>query len=160
MLTLLFVAGTSFSDRLIRLAQRCRYHGADAHYATWTHVALLLPDGASLIESAGRHGIRRNTRAAYASLTTVVGSVECAPDEAAAALTYADSCLGESYGWLSIATVGLALITAGSLNLTNSRTMDCSEFCAHVLEHAGVILDRDPAQTCPADLAKRRGVSP
>lgn len=146
MMQLLFVQGTSWEDHIIRWGQSFR----SPQYKDFTHVAILF-DG-QLYESGGRHGVRTAPKDAYAAFKTETIPYACDTDEEVAAKAFAASCLGRSYDWVEIASIGISLLTGCALNLTSQRTLICSEYVGRILEHAGMVLARDPSNTSPAQL--------
>ena len=59
-----------------------------------------------------------------------------------------------SYGWLSILSIVVQLLTPAKLDISWDGSLTCSAFAAQCLEHAGVTLPtRSSLTTMPADLA-------
>lgn len=60
----------------------------------------------------------------------------------------------DRYGWASIASIVLQLLTPIRLDISWDGALICSAFAAQCLEHAGVVLPtRSSLTTMPADLA-------
>lgn len=61
----------------------------------------------------------------------------------------------DKYGWFSIFSIIVQILTPLKLNLTWKDSMICSAFAARCLEHAGVTLPMwDPYVVTPADLSR------
>lgn len=160
--------GNSWTDTIIRWAQRV--NGYPPAAAAVTHVAIVtdtthvssfsgLPHHPrhdyGIIGSieATHHGTRR--RPVSVPLT---GGWELAPITASAAdrehaVRFAESRLGQRYGWVTILSIALHFLTGGRLALGLDGTEICSALVARALEHAGYELPFDPANATPADIA-------
>lgn len=145
MIGLVFTHGTGLVDRLIQLWT----------HSHWNHVALRLPDG-SLVEAVGQ-GIRpapgdKYDHGDYDQFTIPLGESE---ERDVVAYAQAMVARHERYGFLTIATIALALLTGFRLVVELDGTLICSEFAARALEHGGLIFDRDAALISPEDLRRQ-----
>jgi len=162
---------------LIRFGARVRYMGrlkALVWLAKWvlriappdqptdpwyvSHAAVCVGDG--LIE-AQASGLQAVPLAKYDQAETVIVRLaELRPDVTAAdrarLILFARAQLArhDRYGWLSIASIVLQLLTPARLDISIDGALICSAFAAQCLEHAGVVLaTRSSLTTMPADLA-------
>lgn len=68
---------------------------------------------------------------------------------------YARSCVGESYGWATIAAIGLKALTKGKFQFGVQGTSICSGLAAQSLERLGYNWNPwDAAELTPAYLAE------
>ncbi len=139
--------GTTWLDKLIRFGERIRSAPKDAR---WSHAAVVMPDG-SLIEALS-HGVQRGSLAAYPDHALL--SFGCTKAQAEAAYAFAESCLGDEYGYLTDLSIGLDLLTPAFIHFKSGDTLICSELVARTLEHAGWISPKlDTSHVMPSDLA-------
>ena len=160
----LLVEGTGFVDGLISVGARVRYHGwlslfrpRPADQTRFTHAAVIC-DG-FLIEALAK-GLKRspigkyNGRAAVARLDVVRPGVTQAERSAAEAFAWSSLQARDKYGWLSIFSIILEIVTPLKLDISWDGALICSAFAAQVWEHAGVDLPTHSSLTImPADLA-------
>ena len=59
------------------------------------------------------------------------------------------------YGWLTIASIVLTLLTNSKLVFGMVGTAICSGFVAQALVRTGIIFDKPPSNMMPADLAQK-----
>lgn len=143
----------------IRFGQRFRVPKA---YCWTNHVAVLTDrdaDGWFVVEATG-HGVERNALDCAGRHGFVV--VNTGVDEAhrSQVVSFALSQVGQRYGWLTIASIVLDLLTPARLNLQRARTWICSALAARSVEHGGRLYDDvSPFQIMPAQLAQRYGVT-
>jgi hypothetical protein len=71
------------------------------------------------------------------------------------ATSFARSCVGERYGWLTIAAIAVKVLTRGRLDFGIQGTTICSGLAARCAERLGYNWNPfDPAELTPAYLAK------
>lgn len=163
---------------LIRYGERVRYSGWPASLAwaarrtvgvarpdsrddPWwvNHAAVYVGDG-QIIEALAA-GLTISPAAKYdPSRLVVVPLAQLRPDvtdtDRARAVAYAHRQLAahDRYGWLSIASIVLQLVTPLRLDLSYDGALICSAFAGYCLMTAGVVLPTLSAlTTMPADLA-------
>ena len=73
---------------------------------------------------------------------------------------FAQACLHNHYGWLTIVSIALSLLTGSKLGFGVDGQEICSALVARCLERTGEIFPTDPWHIMPADLAKYYGVLP
>jgi hypothetical protein len=175
---LLLVRGSGAVDALIRFGERVRYHGwrpalaksisaflhrraapEDPSDPAWVnHVGVYVGNG-QLIEAESR-GLVRSPVTKYSIGTYKIARLDqvrahATDDERTSLVAFADEQLRrhDSYGWLSIASIVLQLLTPTKLDISWDGALICSAFAAQCWEHAGVILTtRSSLTTMPADL--------
>jgi hypothetical protein len=59
------------------------------------------------------------------------------------------------YGWLTIASIILTLLTNSRIVFGMIGTAVCSGFVAEALVRTGIIFDKPPSHMMPADLAQK-----
>lgn len=139
--------GNTWLDKLIRFGERLR---STPTAARWSHVALVMPDG-SLIEALGR-GVSKGQLTAYPNHAIV--SVGVSNTQAAAAWAFARSTLGDSYGFITVISIALDLLSPAFIHFKSGRTLICSELVARALEHTGWICPKlDTSHVMPSNLA-------
>jgi hypothetical protein len=70
-------------------------------------------------------------------------------------VAFAEYCLGESYGWLTIVSVALTLLSTCKIGFGVDGQQICSALVARCLERIGEIFkENEPWHLTPADLAK------
>jgi uncharacterized protein YycO len=146
------------ASRLIRFGQRGYGHDA----AQWNHVALYVGDGE--IVEALTSGVCLSAADKYpAEDVRVVGvhprRAGDTPGQGSEmrlnAADFARSCVGEHYGWPTIAAIAVKVLTKGRVDFGISGTSICSGLAARALERLGYDWNPyDPAELTPAYLAK------
>ena len=166
----LLVEGAGLVDGLISIGARVRYHGwlslfrpRPADETRFTHAAFVFSD--KFIIEALAKGLKLspidkyNGRAAVAKLSTVRPGVTGAERLAAAAFAWSSLEARDKYGWLSIFSIILEIVTPLKLDISWDGALICSAFAAQCWEHAGVDLPTHSSlTTMPADLAAMAGV--
>jgi len=149
------VAGSHFNSRLIRLGQKLRIRGADRRYVRWTHAALIVDAGGTLIEAVGA-GVRRWHLGDYHDDDYVVVRIETSEENRDEVVRFAQWALerGARYSRLSTVSIALSMLTGAKLTFFIDGQFVCSGLVASALERTGNIFDRNSANIAPADLAK------
>lgn len=147
---LVFCRGTSYVARAIQLVQSWRSPKADAR---WNHVAILYEenDGDWTLISAGGHGVK----VAYLSDTADTYEIVACPTGAKKVVEFALSQVGHRYGFLTIASIVLNVITPKRIGLRKPGTWICSALAAGALWYGGWPESEwwdDIYQVSPADL--------
>jgi hypothetical protein len=158
------VEGTGFVDTLISIGARVRYHGwlsllkkRPNDETRFTHAAVVV--NGKLIEALATGLMESNLnkydgRCGVAKLTSVSPFVN-AQDRYNLAV-FASNALDrhDKYGWLSILSIILEIITPLKLDISWDGALICSAFAAQCWEHAGVVLPTlSSLTTMPADIA-------
>ncbi len=145
--------GVEWTDRLIRFGQRLRFRGADAPYAHWNHCAIFADAEGGIIEALAQGVAQRNIALYHGTEYTVV-SIQASLEDRQQAVTFAEKCVGEAYGWLTIVSIAWTLLTGGRFSFAIDGQQICSGLVARAEERTWAIFDRDPAHIMPADLAR------
>jgi uncharacterized protein YycO len=150
-----------FLARLISLAQKRRFKGADAVYAHWSHSALIVERDGTVVE-AEIAGVRRNPISKYRAdeyHLVRLGSA-FSPEGRARAVAFANMQVGQGFGFLDMFGASVYLLTGWPLRLVRSGHEICSGLVVRALQAGGLVLELDPVLTLPADLAKLFDVRP
>jgi hypothetical protein len=151
--------GGEFFSRVIHFGQGLRFAGKDQPYTYWNHSALIVsPDGA-LIEALGP-GVQRNTLAAYKGTQYTVVRIEASDEDRKEMVAFAERWVGGEYGWATIVSITLSLLTGLKLSFGFPGQLICSGLVARALERTTAIFDQEPSHVMPAELAKMFDVVP
>ncbi len=152
--------GASWTSRLIRFGEKIRYRGADKKFARWNHAALFINEKGDIIEALGA-GVQQRNISEYKETEYHVVHLENVVDvNRAHEVAFAQACLNDHYGWLTIVSIGLSLLTGSKLGFGVDGQEICSALVARCLERTGEIFPIDPWHMMPADLAKYFNVQP
>ncbi|MDP9479522.1 MAG: hypothetical protein M3R38_28275 [Actinomycetota bacterium] len=148
----LLTRGDYWSSKIIRLGQRLRYSKAHSYY---NHAALVIDDQGGIAEALG-DGVVKSYISKYQDSAYYLVKIEASEEDREQIVRYADSVLAARYwyGWLTIVSVGLSLLTGGSLVFARASTAICSGFVSDALVRAGYIFPKPSAFMIPADLAE------
>ncbi len=153
--------GNTWVSRLIRVGQRLRFWGADRKYAWWSHAAMIISPDGKLIEALGAgvlltHISRyKNTQYHLVHLGDIAN-----PHDREQVVEFARWCRGQEYGYLTIVSIALSLLTGGKFTFGFDGQSICSGLVARALERTDAIFNRSPSHTMPADLARYFEVEP
>ena len=135
--------GNGFVDSLIRLMTRSR----------WNHAALITASDGTLIEALGT-GLTRDNISKYRRRDYFVVRLELDAEDRQQVVAYADAMLKRhpQYGFWTIATIALRILTKMRFIIKKDGTFICSEFVARSLAQGGRIWFEDTSLITPADL--------
>ena len=141
---------------LIRFGEKLRFTGQDKIFAHWSHAAIFIDDQGLIIEALGG-GVQKRNIDVYRDTEYVV--VHLPPNTSRTdreqTVAFAEYCLGESYGWLTIVSVALTLLSTCKIGFGVDGQQICSALVARCLERIGEIFkENEPWHLTPADLAK------
>jgi len=158
---LVLAHGSTLVHRAIRAAQAVRFRGARRRYAYWNHVAVIVGHRGELVE-AMTSGVRRSWLDAYTAdardyRVVNVGSTAPDRDEIVA---FAESCVGQEYGFLTIVSILGWTLFGGHLIVGLDGTEICSGLAAQAVVRDGTIFTKNPASMMPADLAEHYRAGP
>ncbi len=142
--------------RLIRFGEAIRYRGAEKVFAHWSHAAVFINDTGDIIEAIGG-GVQERNISVYDATEYVVVHLPATivPGDREHAVAFADFCLNDKYGWLTIVSIALCLLTGAKLSFGVDGQQICSALVARSCERIGEIFtEGDPWELMPADLAK------
>jgi len=147
---------TGIYGGLIRFGEALRYRGANEVFAHWSHAAIFADESGNIIEALGGVVQTRNI-SVYEGTEYVVVHLPAAtsPVDREQAVGFAEFCLNDPYGWLTIVSISLCLLTGTKLSVGVDGQQICSALVARSLERIGEIFtENEPWQLMPADLAK------
>lgn len=141
---------------LIRFGEALRYWGTDKVFAHWSHAAIFVDEGGNIIEALGS-GVQKRNISLYRGTEYVVVHLPpaTAPLDRKEAVDFAEFCLKDAYGWLTIVNIGVCLLTGAKFSFGIDGQQICSALVARCLERIGEIFhEAEPWHIMPADLAK------
>jgi hypothetical protein len=142
--------------RLIRFGEAIRYWGQDKVFAHWSHAAIFVNDAGDIIEALGG-GVQQRNISVYQGTEYVVVRLPATVSalDREEAVEFARFCLNDSYGWLTIVSIGLCLLSGAKFGFGVDGQQICSALVARCLERIGEIFtEGEPWRLMPADLAK------
>jgi hypothetical protein len=145
--------GLDWASALIRVGQRLRFHGQDSIYAYWNHAAQLIDTDLNLIEALGG-GVERGNLEKYFGTDYHLIRIDADDEDRAEVVSFARSCVGAKYGYLSIVSLFFTCLTGGKFSFGIEGEHICSGLVARGQERTRAIFNRDPEHIMPADLAK------
>jgi hypothetical protein len=147
--------------RLISLAQKRRFRGADAVFAHWSHTAMIVEAGGALVE-AEVMGVRQNPISRYRDdeYHLVRLGAEFSAEGRSRAVAYAKEQVGKGFGFLDMFGASLYLLFGWPVRLARRGHEICSGLVVRALQAGGMVPQLDPLLTLPADLAKLYDVRP
>jgi uncharacterized protein YycO len=151
--------GKAWTSKMIRFGQRLRIHGGDRAYTHWNHAAIITGSDGSIIEALGG-GVARRNITAYEPAEVHLIRIDASDEDRAEAVAFAESCVGLPYGFATIVSIGISLLTGGKLTFAFDGQHICSGLVARAMERTPAIFNRTPSHVMPADLAKYYGVDP
>jgi uncharacterized protein YycO len=151
--------GSQWTSGLIRFGQSLRYRGARAKYTYWNHTALVVDDKGTIVEALGT-GVAKRSIHDYDPAQYTVVRITASDEDRAEAAEFARCSVGAEYGWLSIVSIALSLVTGGKFAFAIDGQLICSGLVARALERTTAIFRHDPARIMPAELAEIFHVDP
>ena len=152
--------GKSWTSRMIRWGQAIRYRGGDKPFARWNHAAIFINEQGDIIEALGG-GVQQRNISIYKDTEYHVVHLENVVDvNRTHEVEFAQACLHNHYGWLTIVSIALSLLTGSKLGFGVDGQEICSALVARCLERTGEIFPTDPWHIMPADLARYYDVLP
>jgi hypothetical protein len=151
----LLTHGSAPFSRLIQFGQSLRIHGTDRTFTFWNHAALIINEDGDLIEALGG-GLTRTNARKYQPNDYAIVPVRAEKADRLQVVRFAEYMADKHppYGWLTIASIALTLLTGGKFTFFIDGQMICSGFVARALERTDAIFNREPVHIMPADLAK------
>lgn len=151
----MLIHGNDWTSKLIWFGQGLRFFGRNREYAYWTHAAIFVDERGGIIEALGT-GVRRGHISKYKAMAYQVVRLGTTADDTdrQEAVKFAEWSLGEKYGWLTIVSIAVGLLTGGRFTFGYEGQVICSGLVARALERTEAIFNRSPTDIMPADLAK------
>jgi uncharacterized protein YycO len=147
--------GDGFYSRLIRFGQGLRIHGEDRKYTYWNHAAMVVGQHGELVEALGQ-GVVSTNASKYQQREYTIVHIAASPEDRAQAVAFAEWAAARlpRYGWTTIVSISLTLLTGAKFSFFIDGEFICSGLVARALERTNAIFNRDPGHVMPADLAK------
>lgn len=157
----LLTRGDSATAALIRFGQALRVHGADRRYTYWNHAALVV-DATGLLAEAEATGVRYSPAAKYHGHPYHLVEIQASAEDRRQVADFGRWAVQQHsrYGFVTIASVALTLLTGAKFSFFVDGQFICSGLVARAQERTSVLFSRDPAHMSPADLAKYYRVEP
>lgn len=138
---------------IIRTGERIKFRSG----SRWSHAAFVETSD-TLIEAL-TGGVTRTPLAAYRNIEYVLVRTHLAPQDAAQAVKFAQSCLGNPYGYIDAIGLGLRFLIPGrGLWFGTIGTNICSGLVASTQVRGWKIYTVEPASISPAELAQEHGI--
>ena len=141
---------------LIRFGEALRYTGQDKIFAHWSHAAIFVDESGNIIEALGG-GVQKRNISVYNQTEYVVTHLPATTslEDRQHAVEFAEFCLNDPYGWLTIVYIALFLVTGTNISFGVDGQQICSALVARCIERIGEIFsENEPWHLMPADLAK------
>jgi uncharacterized protein YycO len=138
--------------KCIRAGQVLRYHGKMRAYSHWNHAAMIIDSNGTIVEAAGR-GVRYSNINEYQESEYYLVSTKLNKQNRDQAVAASKSFVKDKYGWFTILSIILQLVTGIEFQFSFGNSVVCSGVVAQSLWAGGVIFDSNPYQMMPADLA-------
>ena len=144
-----------WAAKVIRIGQRLRYHGEVRKYAFWNHAGAFLDADGTIVEAMGQGVVIRNI-SKYQNRTYAVVRITATEADRAQMVRFYRSQAEQraSYGYATIVSIGLTLVTGSKFSFTSHASHICSGLCAAGITRGDYVLEQSPVHTMPADLAK------
>ncbi|HHT9138756.1 MAG TPA: hypothetical protein ACFYEK_16120 [Candidatus Wunengus sp. YC60] len=153
--------GDSWMGKLIRFGQKLRFIGDDRRYAWWSHAAIIINIDGDLVEALGT-GVQRANLSKYKPREYRIVQIDnfANQDDRMQIVAFANWCLGEPYGVLTILSIALNLLTGSKFTFGIEGQQICSGLVARALERTALIFEFTPSHITPAYLAKKFNIQP
>jgi hypothetical protein len=148
------VKSKTFQAKLIRFGQWIRFRGDDRRYIGWSHAAMIVGADGSLVEAVGT-GVRRMNLSHYQDTEYAIVNIDALvePPDRAEVVAFAEWCLDERYGYLTILSIALSMLTGSKLIFGIDSQNVCSGLVARARADARDLSTRVVARRA-RDLAK------
>ncbi len=148
----------AWTSRLIRFGEGLRYRGTNRQFAYWSHAVAVVSADGGIVEALGS-GVTAGHISKYTGTDYLYVRIDASLEDRAEMATFANAQVGQQYGFATIASISLSLLTTGRLRFQLAGTEICSGLVARMLERGTYIWDV-PASIMPADLARFFDVHP
>jgi hypothetical protein len=131
--------GKSWSSRLIRFGESIRYWGPDKKFTRWNHAAIFVNGNGDIVEALGG-GVQKRNIAVYKDTEYHVVHLEDVIDlNREHECLFASACLHDHYGWLTILSIALSLLSGSKPGFGVDGQEICSALVARCVERTGEI---------------------
>ena len=144
----------AWTSALIRFGESIRYRGPNRKFAYWSHAVAVVSDTGEIVEALGS-GVQTGNISKYAGTDYAYVRIQATPEDRAEMANFAleQARVHTKYGYLTLVSIALGLLTSGRLTFGLSGTEICSGLVARMLER-GTYIWVDPPSVMPADLAR------
>jgi len=119
----------AWTSRLIRFGESLRYRGANRQYAYWSHAVAVVSEAGDIVEALGR-GVTTGNISKYTGTDYTYVRVQASDADRQEMAAFARAQVGWEYGYLTIVSISLGLLTTGRLRFGLSGTEICSGLVA------------------------------
>jgi len=153
--------GSGLYSNLIRFGQALRFVGVDRKHTYWNHAAIIVDGQGTLIEALG-NGVCQTNISKYTPVEYHLVRLGTTADDndREESVRFAQWSRGEKYGWLTIVSIAIGLVTGGRFTFGYEGQVICSGLVARAMERTKAIFNRNAEDMMPADLAKYYQVEP
>ena len=138
-----------FASSVIRWGERIKFRGGDE----WSHAAFI--ETPTTVIEALTKGVSRNPLVGYKDTLYVLVRTELHGDDRQQAVAFAQSCVGQEYGFLVDLGIAIRFLTPGrGLWFGMDGTEICSGLVAQALCRGWKIFKDNPAAISPAELSE------
>jgi uncharacterized protein YycO len=146
------------ASSIIRMGERLRFRSG----ARWSHVVFVVAsedsEGNGRVIEALTTGVVRTPLSNYDNIEHQVVPTHLASVDRAQAISFAQSCVGQKYGWTVIFACALRFLTPGrGLWFGMNGTEICSGLVAQCLVRGWANFKSNPSSLTPAELAEEYG---
>lgn len=149
---------TNRAGQIIRFGQAIRFRGKNRKYAFWNHCAIITSPTGDIVEALTKTGLTRNNLSKYKGTEYTLVRVDTNKADQEQILRFVDKTVGEKYGWASILSCFLGVLTGSNFVFGVQTQTICSGHVARSQERSGAYFDKCPQNILPADLARYYGV--
>ncbi len=142
----------AFMGMCIRVFQTLKH---PREFAQWSHAMLVVDSG--VVQEALEFGQERNSLETYLDAELLHVEINADSLDVEQMMKFADSCYYHKrrYGYLTIVSLLISLVTGSALQFSMAGTAICSGFVAEALTRAGWIFEMPADYVKPADLASQ-----
>jgi len=122
---------SGFYGEVIRFGETLRYWGKDKIFAHWSHAAIFVNDSGDIVEALGG-GVQKRNISVYKGTEYVIVHLPSTTTTAdrQQAVEFAEFSLNDPYGWLTIVSMALCLITGARFGFGVDGQQICSALVA------------------------------
>lgn len=146
----ILVADNSFFSKLVAFGQSIRF--SDNTCKKWTHAAIIVTPEGKLIEANGR-SVATSDIGKYKGKEYFLVTIDASIEDRQEAINFAISCLNQEYGWMTIFSIAVSLLTGLKFSFGFDGQEICSGLVARSLERTKAIFPRDASHITPCELA-------